>query len=236
VTLSDLTKVHVYIPSLPPNTIKVYPSSERGGGAGSTNKDFGNNIYNGVVTTMTPVSGNQPQSLISIYTDVNTTGVVSIALETAKDMLGCESFETDSQGPLGGIIGPGNNPSAFVPIETDTRVELGGGTGGTICAKKHPMTGCIKYFYSCSDTSQNPVPLPSQNTPPVWFDGELVDMGDLKSPLCREAIITRKGSPIQYWGVTNGTFYCLGVYDTGTSPYWFDPCDSHPDFPYFEGY
>jgi hypothetical protein len=158
-----------------------------------------------------------------------------MGFETSKNLTSCSALISDAQGPLGGIIGPGFEPSGFVPIETDTRVNLGT-TGGTICAKKHPTTGCIKYFYSCTDTSQNPEPLPSQNTPPVWFEGELVDMGDLENPLCREGLITRKGSPIQYWGVAGGDVYCLGIYDVNNTPYWFTPCDSHPGFPYFEDY
>ena len=224
--MSAITKTHVYMPSLPPNVIDLlFPSDvARGDGAQSTNKMYGNSIYNGVVATTTPLSGVSSGKLFSFCTDVNTYGTVSIGFETAKTLTGCAAAESDTQGPLGGIIGPGFGPSQYAALETDKRIELGA-SGGTVCAKKHPTTGCIKYFYTCSDTNQNPEPLPSQVDSPAFIDGQIVDMGNLEDPLCREAIFARKGSPIQYWGYANGKYYCIGIYDPAVPSWTPAPCN-----------
>ena len=224
--MSAITKTHVYIPSLPPNVIDLlFPADvARGDGNTKSGKMYGNGIYNGVVATTTPLSGVSPSKVISICTDVNTYGTVSIGFETARTLTGCAAAESDTQGPLGGIIGPGFGPSQYAALETDKRIQLGA-SGGTVCAKKHPMTGCIKYFYSCEDTSQNPVSLPGQVEAPFFISGQIVDMGNLEDPLCREAIFARKGSPIQYWGYANGKYYCIGIYDPAVPSWTPAPCN-----------
>ena len=225
--MSAITKTHVYIPSLPPNVIDLlFPSDvARGDGAQSTGKMYGNGIYNGVVATTTPLSGVSSGKLISFCTDVNTYGTVSIGFETARTLTGCAAAESDTQGPLGGIIGPGFGPSQYAALETDKRIQLGSDPVATVCAKKHPTTGCIKYFYKCEDTNQNPTELPWQTNHPFIADGEIVDMGNLEDPLCREAIFARKGSPIQYWGYANGKYYCIGIYDPAVPSWTPAPCN-----------
>ena len=224
--LNALTKMHIYIPSLPPQTIEVLGAehvSLRGEGGVST--PFGKGNYNGIVVSLTPVAGASATTLeFNFCTDVNTTGTVSIIFDTARSETGCAALEIDDQGRLGGIIGPGFGPSQYAVLETDKRMEIGA-SGGTVCAKKHPMTGCIKYFYSCEDTNQNPEPLPSQVDSPVFIDGQIVDMGNLEDPLCREAIFARKGSPIQYWGYANGKYYCIGIYDPAVPSWTPAPCN-----------
>jgi len=226
--MSAITKTHVYIPTLPPNVIELlYPSGiERGDGATSTGKMYGNGIYNGVVASITPLSGVSEGKVLSFCTDVNTYGTISIGIETSRTLTGCEALERDSQGPLGGIIGPGYLPSQYAALETDKRIQLGSDPDATVCAKKHPVTGCVKYFYECTDTSQNPEPLPSQYNPPSFFGSgtNIVDMGNLEDPLCREAVFAKKNSPVQYWGYANGKYYCIGVYDTAGNPVWKSPC------------
>jgi len=223
--LQALTKLHVYIPSLPPNIIEVFDAehiADRGEGGVST--PFGKGNYNGIVLSLTPVAGASSNYVeFSFCTDVNTTGTVSVLFDTAKFETGCATGEVDSQGPIGGIIGPGFGPSQFAALETDKRIQLGD-SGGVVCAKKHPRTGCIKYFYNCSDTNQNPEPLPSQTDSPIFIDGQIVDMGDLEDPLCREAIFARKGSPVVYWGYANGKYYCIGVYDPAIPSWTPAPC------------
>jgi hypothetical protein len=222
--LQALTKLHVYIPSLPPETIEVSAQHVAARGEGGVSTPFGKGNYNGIVLSLTPVAGASSNYLyFSFCTDVNTTGTVSVLFDTARSETGCATGESDFQGPIGGIIGPGFGPSQFAVLETDKRIQLGD-SGGTVCAKKHPMTGCIKYFYSCSDTNQNPEPLPSQTDSPVFIDGQIVDMGDLEDPLCREAIFARKGSPIVYWGYANGKYYCIGVYDPAVPSWTPAPC------------
>ncbi|MFC1826761.1 hypothetical protein ACFLZQ_02380 [Thermodesulfobacteriota bacterium] len=228
--MSAITKTHVYIPSTPPNVITVPPNPDidnpliqRGDGAQSTGKMYGNGIFNGVTITTTPLSGVSSGKLISFCTDVNTFGTISIGFETSRTLTGCEATETDDQGPLGGIIGPGFGQSQYAVFETDKRIQLGSDPDATVCAKKHPMTGCIKYFYECSDTDQvDPKELRSQTDHPFLDGGEIVDMGNLEDPICREAIFARKGSPIQYWGYANGKYFCIGVY--GGDPIWQSPC------------
>ena len=222
--LQALTKIHVYIPSLPPETIEVSAQHVSQRGQAGVSTPFGNGNYNGIVLSMTPVAGASSNYVeFSFCTDVNTTGTVSVLFDTSKSETGCAAFETDFQGPVGGIIGPGFGPSQFAALETDKRIQLGD-SGGVVCAKKHPRTGCIKYFYNCSDTNQNPEPLPSQTDSPIFIDGQIVDMGDLEDPLCREAIFARKGSPIVYWGYANGKYYCIGVYDPAIPSWTPAPC------------
>lgn len=222
--MSAITKTHIYIPSTPPNTIELlYPAGiERGDGATSTGKMYGNGIYNGVVATTTPLSGVSDGKIISFCTDVSSYGTISIGFETSRTLTGCESAETDTQGPIGGIIGPGFLPSPNAAFETDKIVQLGSDPIATVCAKKHPLTGCVKYFYECADTDQSP--LPSQSGPPAGF-GDIIDMGDFEDPLCREAVFGTKNTPITYWGKAGGTYYCIGVYNPDVSPpTWTQPC------------
>jgi hypothetical protein len=216
--LQALTKLHVYIPSLPPETINVYGQHVADRGEGGVSTPFGKGNFNGVVVSLTPLAGaSSTTAIFKFCTDVNTTGTVSVLFDTAKSETGCAALDEppDFQGSVGGIIGPGFGPSPYAILETDKRIQLGE-SGGIICAKKHPRTGCVKYFYDCSDTSQQP--LPWQETP-AFIDGELVDLGDLESPLCREAIFARKASPISYWGSVGGKYVCFGVYDPAVPSY-----------------
>lgn len=226
--LNALTKIHVYVPSLPLQTIKVFGAEHifaRGEGGVST--PFGEGIYNGIVISVTPVAGANDTSLeFSFCTDINTTGTISVLFDTGRNEIGCaaSAYDPDDQGLVGGIIGPGFGPSQFAVLETDKRIQLGSDPVATVCAKKHPTTGCIKYFYSCDDTNQSPVELASQPNHPFITDGEIVDMGNLEDPLCREAIFARKGSPVQYWGFANGKYYCIGIYDPSIPKWTPAPC------------
>ena len=223
--MSAITKVQVYIPSLPPNTIEVLSpvGTQRGTGPQAGNKIYGNGIYNGVVGTVTSLSGVSDGTLFSICTDVNSTGTISMAIETAKTLTGCEAAESDDQGPIGGIIGPGFDPSGYVALETDRKLELAGGDG-TICIKKNRANGCILYFYVC-DTGEKIQP---SNSPEWLADGEtIMDMGNFDNPICREAIIGSTGSPLTYYGYANGSYYCLGIYDAEHNPVWNSPCSTY---------
>lgn len=223
--MSSITKMHVYIPSLPPYTVDVldHPAILRGMGPEAGNKIFGNGIYNGVVATVTALSGVSDGTHFQFCTDLNSTGTVSMALETSRSINGCMAAESDAQGPIGGIVGPGYDPSGYVAVETDRTLNLG--DFGAICVKKNPVSGCIKNFYDCDSGA----PLTAQGMP-NWMTGEVLDMGNLENPLCREAVIARKGSPLAYWGYANGMYYCLGVYDTELDPVWYSPCSDHPQY------
>ena len=224
--MSNVTKTHIYIPSTPPNIIELlYPAGvERGDGATSTGKMYGNGIYNGVVASITPLSGVSGGEIISFCTDVNSYGTISIGVETSRTLKGCEAAETDAQGPIGGIIGPGFLPSPYAVFETDKTIQLGSDPIAKVCAKKHPSTGCVKYFYECADTDQSP--LPSQSGSP-FADTNIIDMGDFENPLCREAVFGTKNSPTTYWGKAGGDYYCLGIYDPDHSPVWSSPCSNY---------
>jgi len=222
--MSALTKLHVYIPSLPPNTIEAIGEHVALRGEGGVSTPFGDGNYNGIVVSVTPLAGGScTERTFSFCTkDVNSTGTVSVVFDTARRETGCAALDVDeSQGPLGGIIGPGTDPSSFVVAEEERTINLG--DFGSICVKKHPETGCIKYFYGCEDGT----PIVPQAGPPEWLSGQVLDMGSIDNPICREAVIARKGSPLAYWGYANGNYYCLGIYDTGRSPYWFSPCSSY---------
>lgn len=225
--LQNFTKIHAYIPSLPPFSVEVIDTPsvhvyDRGEGAQATST-FGNDIYNGNVITITPVAGASSNTLkFSFCTDISTVGTISISFDLKNDTP-CVAGEYDDNGPLGGIVGPGFGPSSIVGIEVDKK--LGFPAGGVVCAKKHPVTGCIKYFYACDDTSKDPIPL-DWDDPPEWFggfDGVVVDAGNLENPICRETIVARKGSPIQYGYYSNGKFKCLGIYDPDIPSYTPSP-------------
>lgn len=225
--MSAITKIHVYIPSTPPNTIELLDpiGVERGDGAQSTGKMYGNGIYNGVVASVTPLSGVSVGKLISFCTDVNSYGTVSIGFETSRTLTGCEAAETDSQGPIGGIIGPGFLPSPQAVWETTKILQMGSDPTATVCAKKHPQTGCVKYYFKCD--APNQAPLPTMSGPPAGF-GNIIDMGDLEDPLCREAVFGTQNSPKTYYGKAGADYYCLGIYDAALSPTWYQPCDTYP--------
>lgn len=221
--MSALTKLDIYIQSLPPFSVEVYPGeaqhiSSRGAGAQATST-FAQGIYNGYVLSLTPLSGNTYERHFSFCTDVGTTGVISIAFDQRSDTYCEATTPPDGQGALGGIIGPGfGAPSPILGLEVDKKVSLPG--GGIVCAKKHPATGCIKYFYSCADTSAEPEPLPWTD-PPGWFGGHgvVIDTGNLENPLCRETIFVRKGSPNEYGYWSNGKWICFGAVVDGVFQY-----------------
>lgn len=110
-TMSSLTKVHFAARSYPPQILSVsaeHVSARGGGGVSTTHGDF---VYDVITISVTPpAGGNTNQKSVSFCTDSQQTGMVSPSFDGAKFLRGCESVESDGQGPLGGIIGPGFAP------------------------------------------------------------------------------------------------------------------------------
>lgn len=204
--LPKVNKAYFYIPSSPPNIIEVWDAPYRGEGGTS---GWGALNYNGVVVTTENIAGGGDYvEYVFCTKDVSTYGVVTAVIDTGEGELACVATETDVQGPVGGIVGPGSDVAGFIPAQLDQKIQLG--TMGEVCAKRHPATGCIMWFYNC-DTGIKIDPEPN---PPEWIQGVLEDCGDLSgmNRHCRECIFLHHGSPGCYWAYANGTYTCLACW------------------------
>ena len=82
-----------------------------------------------------------------------------------------------------------------------------------------PANGCIEKFYY-----KNGEPIKPKQ--PGWLrEGKkTVDFGSFTDSKCRQGVIAKGSSPIEYWGYANGQYYCIGVYDPDVPPFWIQPC------------
>ena len=205
--LPKINKAYFYIPSSPPNIIEVCGDPYRGEGGTS---GWGALNYNGIVVTTENISGGGDYiDYLFCTKEVTTYGVITAVIDTGEGELGCVAAEEDVQGPVGGIVGPGFDVAGFIPAQLDQVIQLG--TLGNVCAKRHPATGCIKYFYDCDDPNYH---YPPAEAPPGWATGVLEDCGDLSgmNRHCRECIFLSHESPGCYWAYISGTWICLACY------------------------
>ena len=97
---------------------------------------------------------------------------------------------------------------------------------GKVSYEVDPANGCIQNFYYANG---KPI-MPKQ---PGWLrEGkQTADFGSFTDSQCRQGVIGIGGSPIEYWGYANGSYYCIGAYDQAC-PAWYQPCrDSYPSCP-----
>jgi hypothetical protein len=125
---SKINKLVGWLPSSPPFIINVSGVSSvhvRGSGDPSTN--VGEVITNGFAFTIADLSGQFDTRRMTFVTDVGSTGLLSIGFNTGSNKLtSCLSAESDGQGPLGGIIGPGFDailPERSTSVQTFTITE-----------------------------------------------------------------------------------------------------------------
>ena len=224
--LEKITKWMFFIHSTPGALIEMYGSLPRGSSQSSV--DWADGLYTGVVVPVLNVSGggDYREAVICSKT-VNSYGVVDTAIITAKADLPCVAPVPDTQGAPGGIIGVGlESLSAEIPVQQYSEHSFPG--DGKVFVQYHPNKGCIQKFYY-ADEDGNPAGEIPPGTP-GWLkaDRTTVDFGNLNTPLCREGVIAVKGSPTEYWGYANGSYYCIGAYDP-VFPAWYQPCrDVYP--------
>jgi hypothetical protein len=145
-------------------------------------------------------------------------GLVSAAIHSGKTGGKVDNCFAYGSGPIGGVRGVGYLPSPYGVGETQTQASLG--EGGCVIVKKHPVTECIKEFWTCGDDS---VQIPPRSKP-SWITEEIVDMGALKGKLCREAVFSKSTSELyEYWAYCNGFYFCLGQW-WPSIPQWVSPC------------
>lgn len=228
--LAKINKVHFFIPSFPPNVIEGENLEEWADhialrGVGGVSTDFGELNYAGIVVSVTPVSGASDTRVKIATKSVSTYGMIVPVVSTGKKQLGCVALHADGspwndvQGPVGGIVGPGFDISEIIFAAKSEDINLP--AGGCVRVKRHPITGCIQNFKRCNDDDISLFP-----GRPDWLDEDIADFGDPANRRCRGGMITTSGSPYVYWGWTPpNNYYCIGVYDPATPPYWWtSPC------------
>lgn len=86
--------------------------------------------------------------------------------------------------------------------------------------------GCIQNFFY-----KNGKPIKPKQ--PGWLrEGKkTVDFGSFTDSQCRQGVISIGGSPIEFWGYANGSYFCIGAWDPAC-PAWYQPCrDKYPSCP-----
>jgi hypothetical protein len=184
--MNALTKMHFYAPSYPPNKVKVIQTSAvhiELRGEGALNSTFGEGIYNGISWSTTPYSGTATETQVSFCTETGTVGLISPAFVGSRFIRGCESEESDDQGPLGGIAGPG-----FAPVL--------------------PTTTSATTTWTVSEGDQTCTILAVTGSPPtVTVTGDCEPVGDGYKRV-EEIIIDGKSAvsvPLNQWIKTHGS-------------------------------
>ena len=105
-----------------------------------------------------------------------------------------------------------------IPVEKNGKIEFQPAGSYVV----DPATGCINIVKNIKGMEVK------GNDMPRWLDKErkTLDFGSFSNSQCRQGVIGLSGSPTEYWVYANGSYFCIGAWDSACG-HWYPECKAN---------